>query len=555
MLSGWLIYPENFVKKYLRINYNDTRDHLPKKIGIIGHTHGVCFQASLELIEKMCIYIKAFERRISQEQGMDITTFFSKVKDGDQEFLERLFVYFEIVDCESIEILKDRLLSGSIDYCVVPSRVENAENGVVRTYNEFKDVSVSNKVILAASYCMELNKLDVYTKSNMRRREDGGQRMRRTNKDSNEEEKKVTSPKRGMNNKEDRRTQETLHCTSLIEPILRNTGLYRGVRRELAPQSVRCIANLERARPTASFVTVHGFNHSSEVLSSTNCETIDIPRHRIEYRLLKCKTYNLKDDQAYPKSIHRTIKDWLLQLGRVKYLKSILGMILSMALYMYSLEIVYKDQPFSLGVASISPRWLVSAGVSLSIFLVFTLLNWRYKNLIRLRKLTGYWLLYSEPLFRSSDMKQKSPGSYELPRAVRISVVDGRVLKLSIRKLDPEREYLESQEYFLNVLGPKSARIMLHYSNADLQGSRNEHGLISGVSQLSCSLKYESSRVYEMQGEFYSRSADGGSFESGRLVYFRLADEQEFNLLLSSQFVRSNGAFDGEFNVRGVPVP
>ena len=490
-----------FFNKYLKLSYLDTKDNLPKKIGIVGHKYNICYKAAIELIFMTIRFRKKFRDRISKAIDYDLAEFERQVLDGNIHAESILEKYFNIECYEHENTLANALNSGAIDYCVVPAKIFNQEKKEITELEAYKGLNGSKEMILSAATTIELEHLFLCHECSI------------------ENIKNIYTT---IINK--------LLSESIISNILNLKNINFKQRRHTHISHQNCNEN----KSFSAFICNElYFNKLGDKEHSKNTP-LEFDKHLIEFRLLKYKTYKDKDDNAHPPSIHRRFKQLFYFLWRQRTLKVFATIFISILLYVYSLTFSLKIETITiLPHFKITIGGVVSFLFSILLYLIFSLLHYRTRTYMQLKKVKGYWLLYSTPTPLPSEVKEKDPHLYVYPRIVRIDFLDTKHLEFEIHMLNNEGLYLKSESFFLDAHDLKKARIIITYSNNDIPESKEIHGFINGISELNCQITYESSNLYEMSGNFFSKSR----LEHGKLNYFRLADEDDFELLRASSFI------------------
>ncbi len=492
---------KKFFRENFKISYLDTKDDLPKNVGIIGQKYNMCYEACIELLFKLIRFRKKIANKIFKRAGFDLAELERRLLSGYIKEEELFDTFFKIEYYENEASLSDALNSGVIDFCVIPSKIYNTINHDIIELEEYKDLIESKEIILAAAITKECNKLFFCHHCNL--------------------DQIKTIYTTGINNYIAKDLiNEKFNFTDVEYKVRRHTRL------SYQDNSI--------AHDSSGFICNELYSSKLKADEKLQSRVIDTDKHMVEFRLLKYKTYRNKDDNARPPSLHRRFKQMLYYFWRHRTLKAILTIIISFLLYLYSLSYSSDVKPISvLPNLDIAFSGIISFVFSITIFLIFYLLNTTTKVQMRLSKVKGYWLLYTTPTNRSPEAKERDPFLYRYPRVVRIYFANRKHLEFEIFMLNNEGSYLKSESFFWDAIDLKNAKIVITYSNNQIPESKKKHGFISGISELDCEIEFESSNLYEMTGHFYFKS----KLENGRLDYFRIADEQDFALLKASKFI------------------
>ena len=487
-----------FINKYFRLSYLDTKDNLPKKIGIIGSKYNLCYESAIELIFKLIRYRKKIRSKILREIKCELSEFEAQISNGESE-AETIFNKFFIIEYyETENTLADALNSGTIDYCVVPSKIMDKESGIIEDIQDNAGLTGSQDMILSAAISKECDSLLLC------------------------HNEKNSAP-------------SCIYTTELNKNIAYSSSDQTALGIKIVTKKHTKICYDEFLEDKTSAFICNGLYYSKLSLDpECSYSRINLNGKIIEFRLLKYKSYKEKDDNARPPSLLRRLKELYFVLWRKKYLKAIFMLTISLVLYVYSLSFnqgatIIEILPYF----NISQSVIVSLTFSILIYILFSLFHYSSLHYMRLKKIKGFWLLYTIPTHLPNEVKEHDPHLYSYPRVVRIDFSRRKHLEFLIYMLNNEGLYLKSENFFLDAYEPKKGKIVITYSNNEIPHSKEKHGFINGISELDCEIEYDSSNLYEMSGNFFSKAR----LENGKLNYFRLADEDDFALLMASVFI------------------
>lgn len=489
----------DFIKllKKIKISYLDKKDDLPKKVGVIGNPFNSCYYASIDLVFKLITYRKKILNRIEKIENIKIHELEEKVLSGDDDHLKIFYKYFQIEYFSDSAKLADALNTGVIDFGVVPSKAYIKNKKKLYKFKYYDGLIGSTKILLSSSIVKNYEKVVMCLNCDSSR-------------------------------------IKTIYSSKINEPII-NSNLQEisnsNPKILYFDHSSKAYDEFISSKEDSAFVCSNSFFKKNPINKNINHIELEVDNCSIEYRFLKHKNYDEKDDNAYPPSIHRNFRQLLFFLWKHKVLKSVLFVSFSILLFFQSFIFTKNITVIKISEAiEIDPLWIISVISSILIYIIFKLINTRTRTKIRLNKVKGHWLLYTKP---THEIKE-DPNLYSFPRGVKIDFTsDKRHLEFEIFLLTNDAPYLKSDGFFLDVQDSKHAKIVLTYSNNQLIVSKKNNDEINGIGELDCKIKYESSNLYEMHGHFFNK----GKTDNGVVSYYRLSDKEDFDLLMSSSFI------------------
>lgn len=504
-------------KKHFVLSYLDNKDNLPKKIGIIGHKYNACYFAAIELAFKYVRYrSKIRSYFLKGFKGKSLLEIEENLKRGNKDFETIFNKYFIIVYSENITSLRDSLNTGAIDFLIIPTRVRTEKRNNLYDIKQFKKFTIKNDFLLSASLVYKCGRVVLCSKKN------------------SAQIKKLY-------------TTEINSC--FVKDAIEQDLIAKDCEIIICDHTQNCINEASYSNGETAFFCSEEYYNLVLLNEDIKSQSLHNSVSYIEFRMYKAKINN-KDDQKKPKSIHRLFKQAMYYFWKQNSLKAGFTIVISFILYLYSIGLANKSDVYQfLGVIDIPLKNIISLFFSFIIFGVFYLLHIKVKTRMRLNKVKGYWLLYAVPSIKwNNHTRIKELKLYEFPRIATISVsADGRHLNFEIRMLNYEDVFLSSNEFYLDVIDSKSAGIVLKYSNDNNHESQKLHGRIKGIASMKTNLIYESSNVYEMEGNFFSQTR----IELGQLKYFRLSDKEDFELLRNSEFL---SAWETKAGYAHIPV-